>query len=78
MSCDNNYSPGGASSAASWSDASLADIEEIFLLEFDPTESDLWIAVMIDVSNLPSKASFKIVVVDILIYGPHLEHNIAA
>ena len=33
--------PGGAASSdASWSDVSLADIEETFLFEFDPTESE--------------------------------------
>ena len=36
--------PGVSSDGGSCSDVSLAEIEEIFLLEFEEIESDLWIA----------------------------------
>ena len=36
--------PGVSSDGGSCSDVSLAEMEEIFLLEFEEIESDLWIA----------------------------------
>lgn len=46
------FSPGAASvSVASWSDVSLADMEDIFLLLFELTESDLCTAEMDNLSH---------------------------